>query len=118
MQEEVVVHTAEAAGTSSHQIQDKEFAGHTIGLGIANGIRKASARIITESCRLKLPKPDPSPRVEDPKLLTGRRHHVIDQVHPVVAKRAGTAEAVHRLIPQAELECEHQAEQKQPNGVK
>ena len=68
MPREVMAHAIPEDGTSLRQNQDKEFAGHIIGLEIANGTRKANAHTITESYRLKLPKAIPSPRVEDPRV--------------------------------------------------
>ena len=103
----VTTHVIQESILQSLNILDKEFAGHIIGPQSASGTKKANVLSLMESYRLKPLNHVKSHRVEGPELLIGRHHHATDQVHQVDAKRAGTAEAVHRLIPQAELECEH-----------
>ena len=114
----VLTHVIQEFISQLPNILDKEFAGHIIGPQSVSGTKKANALILMESYRLKPLNHEKGPRVEDPELLIGRHHHATDQARQVDARRAGTAEAVHRLIPQAELECEHHAEPKLASGAK
>ena len=114
----VLTHVIQEDFSQLLNILDKEFAGHIIGPQSVSGTKKANALILMESYRLKPLNHEKGPRVEDPELLTGRHHHATDQVRQVDATRAGTAEAVHRLTPQAELEGTHLAELKLVSGVK